>query len=119
MLLPLAADPTPEDYHLLDVRVTARGYRVARYRLSLDAVPADFFADPDGSWTFEALAEAAGFGSETGVAIGALRERFRGHPEGAAVVTLNAESRPYVAVIECPIAYTLVDAAELASSSAA
>jgi hypothetical protein len=117
MLLPIVSCPT-EDLELIDSGVTARGYRVARYRIALDAVPADFFADPDGSWSFEALVEAAGFESR-GVAIGALRERFRDHPEGAAVVTLNAESRPYVAIVECPIAYALVNEAERTSNSAA
>jgi hypothetical protein len=119
MLLPIVSCPVAGDSQLIDESTTARGYRVARYRLALEAVPADFCADPDGSWTFEALADAAGFASQAGVAIGALRESFRGHPEGAAVVTLNAESRPYVAIVECPIAYTLVAEAEHASSSAA
>src|SRR5688572_9062263 len=119
MLLPIIDCSIPEDADLIDTAVTERGYRVSRYRISLEAVPADFFADPDGSWTFEALAGAAGFASETGVAIGALREDFRGHPEGAAVVTLNAETRPHVAIIECPIAYALVGDGERRSSSAA
>ena len=119
MLLPIATCSIREDADLIDTSVTARGYRVTRYRTSLEAVPADFFADPDGSWTFEVLADAAGFATGTGVAIGALREHFRGHPEGAAVVTLNAETRPYVAIVECPIAYVLVGEGERTSSSAA
>jgi hypothetical protein len=119
MLLPIVTCSIREDADVIDFCVTERGYRVTRYRISLDAVPADFFADPDGSWTFEALADAAGFASDTGIAIGALREDFRGHPEGAAVVTLNAETRPYVAIIECPIAFVLVGDGERASSSAA
>jgi hypothetical protein len=99
--------------------VTDRGYRVALYRLPLAAIPADFFADPDGSWTHEALVAAAGFGATDGVAVGALREPFNGHPDGAAVVTLNAETRPHVAVIECPIAYGVVaDAARTAVTAA-
>ncbi|MGC4094961.1 MAG: hypothetical protein QM756_45000 [Polyangiaceae bacterium] len=89
---------------------TAEGMRVACYRLSLELIPVDFFADPDGQWTFEALAQAAGFGSDEGVAVGALRQPFAGHPDGAAVVTLNSEQRPYVAIIECPIAFACVDA---------
>lgn len=84
---------------------TELGFRVACYAVPVTAVPADFFADPDGQWTFEALAQAAGFSGEQGVAVGALREPFNGHPDGAAVVTLDAESRPYVAIIECPIAF--------------
>jgi len=31
-------------------------------------------------------------------------------------VTLNAEARPYVAVVECPIAYACADAGSLGSS---
>jgi len=87
---------------------TAEGLRVSCYRLALDAIPVDFFADPDGQWTFEALAKAAGFHMDEGVAIGALRRSFGGHPDGAAVVTLNSEQRPYVAIVECPIAFTCV-----------
>jgi len=99
--------------------VTPYGYRVALYRVALGSVPADFFADPDGNWTFELLAEAAGFAGSDGIAVGALRERFHHHPEGAAVVTLDAESRPHVAIVECPIAYEYVTGAELTRSSAA
>jgi hypothetical protein len=91
---------------------------VACYAMALERVPADFFADPDGSWSYESLAKAAGFGS-TGVAVGALRSEFNGHPQGAAVVTLNIETRPYVAIIECPIAYQCVEAHEQVKSSAA
>lgn len=84
--------------------VLADGTRVTRYSLALDQIPGDFFADPDGTWTFEGLAEAAGFALDAGVAVGALRRSFNGHPAGSAVVTLNAAARPYIAVIECPLA---------------
>jgi hypothetical protein len=87
-------------------RTAADGSRIARYALALEQIPADFFADPDGVWSFEGLAEAAGFAHDAGIAIGALRRSFNGHPAGSAVVTLNAAARPYVAVIECPIAFT-------------
>jgi hypothetical protein len=93
----------------LRTATTELGFRVACYAVPVTAVPADFFADPDGQWTFEALAQAAGFSIQQGVAIGALREPFNGHPDGAAVVTLNAEARPYVAIIECPIAFVYAD----------
>ncbi|HWP04752.1 MAG TPA: hypothetical protein VNN72_03370 [Polyangiaceae bacterium] len=89
----------------------AAGFRTARYAVSLDQIPADFFADPDGEWTFEGLAEMAGFTPNTGVAIGALRRSFNGHPPGSAVVTLNAATRPYVAIIECPVAVFCVESA--------
>jgi hypothetical protein len=94
--------------------VTPNGYRVACYAVPLEVFPVDFFADPDGRWTYEGLAEAAGFSMEDGVAIGVLSRDHFGHPEGSAVVTLNAESRPYVSIVECPIAYTCADANELA-----
>jgi len=90
--------------------LTPSGYRVACYAVALDQFPVDFFADPDGSWTYEGLAEAAGFGLESGVAIGVLAQDHFGHPEGSAVVTVNAEARPYVAIVECPIAYACAEA---------
>jgi hypothetical protein len=86
---------------------SAAGYRTARYALPLDQIPADFFADPDGDWTFESLANAAGFAADTGIAIGALRRSFNGHPAGSAIVTLNAATRPYVAIVECPVSVFL------------
>ena len=94
------------------------GMRVAYYAMPLARIPCDFFADPDGRWTFDSLREAARFTGD-GVAIGALKEDFNGHPEGSAVVTLNSEARPYVAIVECPIAYECVDAHEMTSISAA
>lgn len=98
---------------------TPSGMQVACYDLPLKAIPADFFADPDGSWTYEELAQAAGLAAYEGVAVGALKEAFLEHPEGAAIVTLNAESRPYVAIVECPIAYACVaEEASLKSSAA-
>ena len=93
--------------------------RVTYYALSLDKVPADFFADPDGSWSYDLLSRAAGFASHSGVAIGALKAEFNGHPEGAAVVTLNALTRPYVAIVECPIAYDYLQQPADSASSAA
>ena len=103
----------------LDHFVTATGLKVSYYALALDQVPADFFADPDGAWSYEVLARAAGFASHSGVAIGALKCAFNGHPDGAAVVTLNALTRPYVAIIECPIAYSYVEQGADSASSAA
>jgi hypothetical protein len=93
---------------------TPSGYRVACYAVPLDQFPVDFFADPDGQWTYEGLAEAAGFSRDDGVAIGVLSRDHFGHPEGSAVVTVNAETRPYVAIVECPIAYSCAEPGELA-----
>jgi hypothetical protein len=106
-------------FQALDHFVTSSGMRVSYYALALDQVPVDFFADPDGTWSYELLSRAAGFASHSGVAIGALKAPFNGHPEGAAVVTLNALTRPYVAIIECPIAYEYVEPSEGSASSAA
>jgi hypothetical protein len=113
------APETTRAFQALDHFVTAGGMRVTYYALALDKVPADFFADPDGTWSYDLLARAAGFASHSGVAIGALRESFNGHPEGAAVVTLNALTRPYVAIVECPIAYEYVEDAAASGSDSA
>ena len=113
------APETVRSYQALDHFVTAGGMRVTYYALSLDKVPADFFADPDGTWSYDLLARAAGFASHSGVAIGALRASFNGHPEGAAVVTLNALTRPYVAIVECPISYECTPEPEVGSASSA
>jgi hypothetical protein len=119
-LRPLAqAEIRPSQLAPLHSYVTAAGLKVELYAIPLEAVPADFFADPDGSWTFESLQAAAGFSSLDGVAIGALKSAFNGHRDGAAVVTLNAATRPYVAIIECPIAYTVEEGAENTGCSAA
>lgn len=75
--------------------------KAVRYDLALEQVPVDFFADPDGVWSLESLATISGFQVEQGVAVGALTQCFNGHPEGAAVVTLNAKDRPYVVIVEC------------------
>ncbi len=107
-------DPAP-----MRLRLTPSGYRVACYAVPLDQFAVAFFADPDGRWTYEGLAEAAGFAMDQGVAIGVLSRDHFGHPEGSAIVTLNAESRPYVAVVECPIAYTFAEPAEGALPTAA
>lgn len=117
--LNLAAAAPTEKLEALDHFVTSTGMKVSYYALSLEQVPVDFFADPDGAWSYEVLARAAGFASHSGVAIGALTRAFNGHPDGAAVVTLNALTRPYVAVIECPIAYTYVHHVDESASSAA
>ena len=121
---PLPADEIPEfsppaRFAPLDHFVTASGLRVSYYALPLERVPVDFFADPDGAWNYDVLTRAAGFASQSGVAIGALKTAFNGHPDGAAVVTLNAAARPYVAIIECPIAYSYSEPVSERASSAA
>lgn len=68
----------------------------------VESIPVDFFADPDGSWEYEALARSAGFESEAAcMAIGALTEPFEGFPEGAAVVTLTTNVSCRVALVDC------------------
>jgi len=106
------------EIHPISELTTNGGMRVACYAMPIERVPADFFADPDGSWTYESLARAAGFGTNE-VAIGALKRDFNGHPEGSAVVTLNCEARPYIAIVECPIAYSCVADAERVGVTAA
>ena len=76
--------------------------KAIRYRVPLNEVPVDFFADPDGEWTYDDLLAIAGWKTADGVAIGALTAPFRDHPAGSAVVTLNAKDRPYIVVVECP-----------------
>jgi len=98
---------------------TKEGLVVTCYAVALEHIPVDFFADPDGSWTYEALVEASGFSASSGVAIGALKQPFSGHLDGAAVVTLNTEARPYVAIIECPIAFQCVSVSEVQRATAA
>ena len=117
--LSLSPASPAREHEALDHFVTSTGMKVSYYELSLERVPADFFADPDGAWSYELLARAAGFASHSGVAIGALKCAFNGHPDGSAVVTLNALTRPYVAIIECPIAYEYVEQADESASSAA
>jgi hypothetical protein len=117
--LPLAAELSADGPAPILLRVAPGGYRVAHYAIELSSVPVDFFADPDGLWTYAGLAEAARFDLDQGVGIGALTRDFYGHPEGSAVVTLNAEERPYVAIVECPIAYTYAESTKASDSSAA
>lgn len=116
-LLEVGAGPSPVTPRA--TWITHEGMHVACYDVPLESVPGDFFADPDGRWTYDSLVQAAGFAAYRGVAIGALRASFNDHPEGAAVVTLNAQTRPYVAIVECPIAYACVADAERTASSAA
>jgi len=77
----------------------------ARYRVKLGCVPADFFADPDGEWTYEALVAASGFDPERQtVCIGALTQAFRGHPEGSAVITIAERRGRCVVIVQCQAA---------------
>jgi len=93
-------------HHAFIEWTTPRGHRVAYYAMPLERIPCDFYADPDGRWTYEELVRVARLPADD-IAIGALADDFNGHPAGSAVVTLNSSERPYVAIIECPIAYEL------------
>ena len=96
---------------------TPSGLCVAYYAMPLERIPCDFFADPDGRWTYEELVRAARF-SAGDVAIGALADDFNGHPAGSAVVTLTSAERPYVAIIECPVAFECADDDALGNATA-
>lgn len=77
--------------------------RITRYRLSVQDVPVDFFADPDGQWEFSTLVEMAGFNPEhPGASVGALTQAFDGYPEGAAVITEVGTECRYVALALLP-----------------
>jgi hypothetical protein len=71
-----------------------------KYRLSMQHLPVDLFADPEGSFTYEALVAAAGLDPESTPPplVGALAAPWDGQPEGAAVV-LGAEGEDAVAFV--------------------
>ena len=76
--------------------------KVVRAKAKVEAIPVDFFADPDGVWEYEALAKWAGFDPQWGqLSVGALTEPYEGFPEGAAVVTLTAGEQCSVALVDC------------------
>jgi hypothetical protein len=116
--MPSESSPRPRlAHHPFIEWTTPSGLGVAYYAMPLERIPCDFFADPDGRWTYEELVRAARF-SAGDVAIGALADDFNGHPAGSAVVTLNSADRPYVAIIECPVAFQYVDENALDDSAA-
>jgi len=80
------------------------------YALSLQQIPVDLFADPDGEWSYEALVAAAGLDPEIQppAVIGALSEPWQGHPDGSAVVAATADGAAQVTIIECRGAARLV-----------
>ena len=110
---PENSTPTRHPHHAFIERTTPRGHRVAYYAIPHESIPCDFYPDTDGRWTYDELVRAARFAAGD-VAIGALADDFNGHPAGSAVVTLNSADRPYIAIIECPVAYECVEDAELA-----
>jgi hypothetical protein len=76
--------------------------KVVRSTAKVEAIPVDFFADPDGVWEYELLAERAGFDQNWGqLSVGALTEPYDGFPEGAAVVTLTTGQTCSVALVDC------------------
>jgi hypothetical protein len=79
--------------------------RVLRAAANVEAIPVDFFADPDGVWEYDVLAERAGFDQQWGqLSVGALTEPYAGFPEGAAVVTLTTGQHCSVALVDCTAA---------------
>lgn len=77
--------------------------KIEMHRLSLQQLPVDLFADPDGTWSYESLVSAAGFDPEAVPApiVAALAAPWGGHPEGAAVVAEPSGTEALVAIIEC------------------
>ena len=86
--------------------------------LSADAPRIDVFVDGEGP-VVSGLAFARG-SDAVHVAPGDRDTLVAAAGEGAgsAVVTLNSADRPYVAIIECPVAYVYVSDAELARETA-
>jgi hypothetical protein len=69
---------------------------------TLDTIPVDFRADPDGTWEYDSLARRAGFDMQWGeISVGALTRPFAGFPEGAAVVAFMSGSQCSVALVDC------------------
>jgi hypothetical protein len=77
--------------------------KIHLHELSPHQLPVDFFADPDGAWSYESLVRAAGFDPDAVPAplVGALAVPWGGHPEGAAVVAGPSECNAVVVIIEC------------------
>ena len=76
---------------------------------TLDTIPVDFLADPDGSWEYDTLTRVAGFDEQRGqVSVGALTRPFAGFPEGAAVVALMSGSEWSVALVDCTASSALL-----------
>lgn len=81
--------------------------RVVHSPARLEAIPVDFFADPDGEWDWDVLTRGAGFGEDEGeLAVGALTQPFAGFPEGAAVVALTSGGLCSVALVDCTAAHS-------------
>jgi hypothetical protein len=76
--------------------------KIQMHRLSLQEVPVDLFADPDGTWTYESLVTAVGLDPDAVPAplVAALSEPWGGHPEGAAVVVGADGETPLLAIVE-------------------
>jgi hypothetical protein len=77
--------------------------KIQKYPVSLQQIPVDLFADPDGAWSYEALVAAAGLDPEVKPPpiVAALSAPWGGHPDGAAVVAHAEVGEAYVAIIEC------------------
>lgn len=76
--------------------------RVTAISTSIEDIPVDFFADPDGLWEYDELAQLAGFDQGWGqLSVGALTEPCSGFPEGAAVVMFVTAEQCFVTLIDC------------------
>jgi len=76
--------------------------RAAYVSSALEDIPVDFFADPDGCWEYDQLAQVAGFDQAWGqLSIGALTEPYSGFPDGAAVVMFTSAELCTIALVDC------------------
>jgi hypothetical protein len=76
--------------------------RAAYVSSALEDIPVDFFADPDGCWEYDQLAQVAGFDQAWGqLSIGALTAPYSGFPDGAAVVMFTSAELCTIALVDC------------------
>jgi len=76
--------------------------RAAYVSSALEDIPVDFFADPDGCWEYDQLAQIAGFDQAWGqLSIGALTQPYSGFPDGAAVVMFTSAELCTIALVDC------------------
>jgi hypothetical protein len=82
--------------------------KIRQHRLSLQQLPVDLFADPDGTWTYEELVIAAGLDPDASPPplVAALTEEWCSHPEGSAVIASSLDDEAFVVIIDTASAVT-------------